>query len=159
MGTTLVYINEEPTSGFWMRDSLLELWLRFAALHIDDPTEPGLANTIRDQWLLASRGFFNGHVPHGLEEFGNMPEGRKIIEQAIRALDRHLSPLDGVLNGRVLSLMGCGGDWRDVEVWRLKEINRAMLDLLAGEIEYDPSSTGFMPGCRDEPCNESDWPV
>lgn len=38
MGSTLVYIGER---GFWMRDGILELWLRFLALHIEDPVESG----------------------------------------------------------------------------------------------------------------------
>ncbi len=158
MGTTFVNISEDPAFGFWMRDSVLELWLRLVALHIEDPAEPGLANTIRDQWLLASRGFFNGHVPHGLEEFGNMPEGRRIAEQAIATFDRYLATLDETLDARFVALIGCGAWERDVEVWRLKEINRAMLDLLEGKIRLDPSSTVFMPGCRAEPCSEKDWP-
>lgn len=151
MGTTLVCINEEPLSGFWMRDPLLELWLRLATLHIDDPTEPGLANTIRDQWHLASRGFFNGCVPHGLEEFGNMAEGRRILGQAIGTLGRRLAPLDGALDARFLAILGCGNWQRDVEVWRLKEVNRAMLDLLKGEIRFDPSSTSSCPAVEMNP--------
>ena len=35
MGTTFIRLGEH---GFWVRDSLLELWLRLAALHIKDPT-------------------------------------------------------------------------------------------------------------------------
>ena len=61
MGSTFVSVGE---CGFWLRDSLLELWLRLASLHIEDPQESGgVAAKIRDQWLLASRGCFNGCVP------------------------------------------------------------------------------------------------
>ena len=47
MGTSFVSISGH---GFWIQDSLLELWLRLLALHIEDPVESGgLATTIRDQ--------------------------------------------------------------------------------------------------------------
>jgi hypothetical protein len=36
MGTSFVEIGEK---GFWMQDSILELWLRLLALHIADPDE------------------------------------------------------------------------------------------------------------------------
>jgi hypothetical protein len=38
VGTTFVGIGGR---GFWLRDSLLELWLRFLALHVEDPVESG----------------------------------------------------------------------------------------------------------------------
>ncbi|MGI0119706.1 hypothetical protein [Zooshikella sp. RANM57] len=66
MGTTFVQVNEK---GFWLKDGLLELWLRFAALHIEDsPEENSDEHKIRDQWLIASRGYFSGAVPDGLNE-------------------------------------------------------------------------------------------
>lgn len=68
MGTTFVTLD--PSPGFWMSDSMLELWLRLLALHLPEPTdEEAEAATlpIRNQWLLASRGYFTGHVPHDLE--------------------------------------------------------------------------------------------
>ena len=84
MGTTFVGISDR---GFWIRDSVLELWLRFLALHIEDPGESGsLATSIRDQWLLASRGFFNGCVPEGLEEAVSTPEGEALVRAAIHSL-------------------------------------------------------------------------
>ena len=36
MGRTFVGIGE-PRRGYWIRDSVLELWLRFLALHVEDP--------------------------------------------------------------------------------------------------------------------------
>lgn len=77
MGTSFVGIGE-PRRGFWMSDGVLELWLRFLALHVEDPVESGSLETrIRDQWLLASRGFFGGCVPVGLEEAVSTPRGRQ----------------------------------------------------------------------------------
>jgi hypothetical protein len=43
-----------------MRDSILELWLRLLALHIEESREEEfIGRKIRDSWLLASRGYFN----------------------------------------------------------------------------------------------------
>lgn len=52
MGTSFVSINDK---GFWMQDSVLELWLRLLALHIKDPSkdEEVVVRRIRDNWLLA----------------------------------------------------------------------------------------------------------
>ena len=86
MGTTFVGLGD-PRRGFWMNDSLLELWLRFLALHVEDPVESGsLATRVRDQWLLASRGFCTGCVPEGLEEAVSTPEGDALVREAIHSL-------------------------------------------------------------------------
>ena len=59
MGTSYVEVEE---SGFWMRDSILELWLRLAALHIkEQPHESALeakTREIRNQWLFCVEGVF-----------------------------------------------------------------------------------------------------
>src|SRR5262245_52931841 len=133
VGTTFVGIGDR---GFWMRDSVLELWLRFLALHIEDPVESGsLATRIRDQWLLASRGFFSGCVPEGLEESVSTTEGEALIRAAIHSLLRALQAGPTHLNKDVLNLMGfTGGEFTaDVETWRLLEVGQAYLDLLDGK--------------------------
>src|SRR3954470_22521914 len=100
MGTTFVAL--EDRRGFWMRDSILELLLRFAALHVEDPPEPGsLASVIRDQWLLASRGWFSGCVPHDLGNAASTAEGRKIVEAAIESLLKALSSAPAVIQPEV----------------------------------------------------------
>lgn len=148
MGTTFVGIGDR---GFWMRDSMLELWLRLLALHVEDPVESGtVATKIRDQWLLASRGFFNGCVPDGLEEAVSTPEGEVLVRAAIHSLLEALRAAPGRLNKDVLNLMGfIGGTFTaDVETRRLVEVGHAYLDLLDGKITTGPGDTSFMPGCR-----------
>jgi hypothetical protein len=148
VGTTFVGIGDR---GFWMRDSVLELWLRFLALHIEDPVESGsLATRIRDQWLLASRGFFNGCVPEGLEEAVSTPEGEALVRAAIHSLLGALEAAPAQLNKGALNLMGfTGGEFTaDVETRRLVEVGQAYLDLLDGKITAGPSDTSFMPGSR-----------
>ena len=148
MGTTFVGIGDR---GFWMRDSILELWLRLLALHVEDPVESGsLPTRIRDQWLLASRGFFTGCVPDGLEEAVSTPEGEALVRAAIRSLLEALGAAPSHLNKDVLNLMGFtnGTFTADIETRRLVEVGQAYLDLLDGKITSGPSDTSFMPGCR-----------
>jgi hypothetical protein len=84
VGTSFVSISGR---GFWVQDSLLELWLRLLALHIEDPAETGAtAAAIRDQWLPASRGYFNGCVPDGLEEAISTPAGAALARAAVHSL-------------------------------------------------------------------------
>lgn len=87
MGTTFVSLSDKTSKnevGFWMRDAVLELWLRLLTLHIPEPTtEHETSYRIRNQWLLASRGYFGGHVPHDLHDAVSTPEGRKVVMDAI----------------------------------------------------------------------------
>ena len=59
-----------------MRDGMLELFLRLLALHLEDPVrqQPHVVRKIRDNWLLASRGYFGGCVPTNLEESVSKPK-------------------------------------------------------------------------------------
>jgi hypothetical protein len=152
VGTTFVALSE-PRRGFWMSDSLLELWLRFLALHVEDPIESGsLAARIRDQWLLASRGIFTGCVPEGLQEAVSTPEGEALVRAAVHSLLEALSAAPGRLNKDVLNLMGFTGGvfTADVETWRLVEVGHAYLALLDGKIAAGPSDSSFMPGCGEQ---------
>jgi hypothetical protein len=148
VGTTFVGIRDR---GFWMSDSVLELWLRFLALHVEDPVESGsLATRIRDQWLLASRGYFTGCVPEGLEEAVSTPEGEALVRAAIHSLLEALKAAPSHLSKDVLNLMGFGGGAFpiDIETWRLVDVGHAYLDLLDGKITAGPSNPSFMPGCQ-----------
>lgn len=146
MGTTFVGIGD---CGFWMRDSVLEIWLRFLALHVEDTVDSGsLASTIRDQWLIASRGHFNGCVPEGLEEAVSTAEGDAIVRKAIHSLMNALKVVPDHLDAGVLNLMGFSGAFEGkLETRRLIEVGRAYLDLLDGQIKAGPSDSSFMPGC------------
>lgn len=132
MGTT--FVSGRPGNGFWMNDSILELWLRFAALHITDSVEDhSLAHTIRNEWLLASRGYFNGCVPLSLDENVSTPEGKTVVLDAINLLLISLRQAPGLLDRRVLNLMGFNGGFAvDIESSRLIEVSEAMVDLING---------------------------
>lgn len=132
-----------------MRDSILELWLRLLALHVEEPVDEGfLARKIRDNWLLASRGYFGGHIPDGLEEAVSTPEGRAIVVTAIESLMKALAKGPEVLDYGTLNLLGFeGGEFiGDIEPERLIEVGNAFMALIAGRIRSDAGSTAFMPG-------------
>ncbi len=153
MGTTYVTIDDKH--GFWMRDGMLELWLRLLALHVADPTDddpwPG---RIRDQWLLASRGWFNGCVPHDLERLA-VGEGRSVVLAATLSLQTALEAPPDLLNKDVLNLLGIEGVQftQDIETWRLREVAQAFRDLIEDKILDAGHDCAFMPGCRDKPHN------
>jgi hypothetical protein len=152
VGTTFVALSD-PRRGFWVSDSVLELWLRFLALHVEDPVESGsLATRIRDNWLLASRGFFNGCVPDGLEEAVSKPEGEALVRAAIHSLLDALKAAPAQLNKDVLNLMGftSGEFTADIDTWRLVELGHAFRALLDGKITAGPSDASFMPGSRQQ---------
>ena len=147
MGTSFVSINDK---GFWMRDSMLTLWLRLLALHLEEPTKDGIIErNIRDKWLLASRGFFPGCIPDDLEDAVSTDEGRQVVIGAIKSLISTLAKGPKTLDPGTLNTLGISGAFfsADVEAWRLIEVGNAFLTLIAGEIQSDASSTEFMPGC------------
>jgi len=147
MGTTFVTADGER--GFWMRDGLLELFLRLLALHLEEPREPGAATVIRDAWLLASRGWFTGCVPHGLEDAVRTDEGRALVRGAIGSLRAALASAPPALDAAVLNLLGMEGRWEaPIETERLVEISQAFVDLLDGKIDQTARDTRFMPGSR-----------
>lgn len=148
MGTTFVGIGE---SGFWMSDSVLELWLRLLALHIEDPVESGtVATRIRDNWLLASRGYFIGCIPDGLEEAISTSEGATLVRNAIDSLMKALGKSPSMLNKDVLNLLGFVDRTfiADIETRKLLEVGQAFLDLIDGKVTADATDTSFMPGSR-----------
>jgi hypothetical protein len=147
MGSTFVSVGQH---GFWLRDSMLELWLRFAALHIEDPVESGaLATKIRDQWLLASRGYFTGCVPIALGDDIATDEGKQLVSNAIKSLHISLSSAPAKISGDTLNLLGIEGRFQgDIETWRLIEVSKAFLDLIDGKITTTANDVSPMPGYK-----------
>lgn len=154
MGTTYVTLTPGASGhelGFWMRDAMLELWLRLLALHLPEPEKNGKNSAtlaIRNQWLFASRIGCTGAVPHGLEEACATEDGRAVIREAIASLMAALGRSSAPLDSSTLNLM-CfdGGDftWTIERKW-LHEIGQAFLDLLDGKIKRTARSTEVMPG-------------
>jgi hypothetical protein len=151
MGTTFVSLSPESSAGevgFWMQDSVLELWLRLLALHLPEDPEPGpLAHRLRDQWLLASRGYFNGWVPHCLDEFASSEQGIRLIRQTIQSLMTRLNEASDSLDHDTLNLLGIEGLFTaEIATAKLEEVGKAFIDLLDGRITSTVESTAFMPG-------------
>ncbi len=145
MGTSFVRVGDR---GFWMHDDILELWLRFLSLHVEEPTVPGsVASAIRDQWLLASRGYFMGCVPDGLNDTVASPEGVALVRAAIGSLLAALASGPTHLDKGTLNLMGFEGEFTsDIETRRLVEVGHAFLGLIDGTVGSHPSDSSFMPG-------------
>lgn len=156
MGTTFVTISharDGTAPGFWMRDQVLELWLRLLALHVPEPNredERNLALPLRNKWLLASKGWVGGHVPHGMEDACSTPEGEAIVRAAIESLLVELNRTDTPVEGHTMSLLGIevGSCNVPVERWKLRDVGHAMLDLLDGELDCTAMSTEIMPGSK-----------
>ncbi|MBD5779856.1 hypothetical protein IEN85_10180 [Pelagicoccus sp. NFK12] len=152
MGTTFVSIDSE--NGFWMKDGILELWLRFLSLHLEDPSneeEERIINPIRNQWLLASRGYFSGCVPLSLKEDVSTEEGRRLVLEAIHSALDALKKAPKELNKDVLNLLGISGEFvRDFETSRLIEVGDSFIALIEGRIKTKVNDTSFMPGCKNE---------
>jgi hypothetical protein len=145
MGSSFVTID--GTTGFWMRDPTLELWLRLLALHVPTQTS-SVGCSIRDKWLLASEFSFIGCVPHGLEEAASTEHGRRIVRAAVESLLTQLRDAPAILDGGTLSLLGFDCGYGDIETALLTEVGQAFLDLLDGKIRCTAESTKFMPGFR-----------
>jgi len=155
MGTTFVTLSSEASQsdrGFWMHDSMLELWLRLLALHLPEPTDQGehsATRAVRDQWLLASRGYFMGCVPHGMEDTCLTSEGQAVVRFAIASLLGALQRSQVPLEPATLNLLGFEGEFsRPIERRWLLDVGHAFLDLLDGRITCDASCADVMPGTR-----------
>ena len=135
-----------------MQDGILELWLRLLALHLPEPTNGGeyrATRPIRDQWLLASRGYFGGCVPHGLEDACATEDGRGVVRVAIGSLLASLKRTSTPLNADTLNVLGTEGlSLAPVERRWLEDIGHAFLDLLDGKVTCDITSTDVMPGSK-----------
>lgn len=156
MGTTFVTLSSESSEGvgFWMHDSVLELWLRLLALHLPEPTSNGdhqATIEVRNAWLLASTGYFGGSVPHDLQRACATPEGCDVVRRAIASLLKALTG-SAPLEPGTLNLLEICGEWtQPIERSWLREIGLAFIDLLDGKITGTAASTEVMPGSKPYP--------
>jgi hypothetical protein len=155
MGSSFVRISDR---GFWIYDGLLEVWLRLLALHIEDPLEnQSVGATIRNQWLIGSRGYFVGCVPDGLEDAVSTEEGVALVRAAIESLVKALAVAPSQLNPEVFNLMGMSGTFMgQIETQRLIEVGQAFLDLMDGKITSGPGDDALMPGMPKSQTQPSD---
>lgn len=154
MGTTFVSLdgalNQPADVGFWMRDEILELWLRLLALHLPEPTDDkefATMSGIRSNWLLASRGYFTGAVPDRMGEICVTVNGRRLVLTAINSLMNSLDAVTTPLDGGTLNLLGNEqAKYESIERHRLKDVGQAFLDLIHGNFTGKVNSTEVMPG-------------
>lgn len=135
-----------------MADAMLELWLRLLALHLPEPVDDrqrSLTFEIRNQWLLASQGFFGGCVPHGMDDACSTEEGTALVRSAISSLLLSLQSSEAALDAPTLNLLGIDGQFtRDIPAQSMRDVAHAFLDLLDGNIRTDASTTDTMPGSK-----------
>jgi hypothetical protein len=147
MSTSFVSING---NGFWMNDSILELFLRLLSLHIEDPRdERSPARRLRDEWLFASLGYCTGFCPVDLEEHTNSPEGKAIVLAALESLLVALKNGPPALDKGVLNVLGTGGGLtQDFESTRLIDVGESFAALINGRVFGGPGGNFPMPGSR-----------
>jgi len=120
------------------------------SLHLPEPTNDGenrATLAIRNHWLLASKGWFIGCIPHFLDDDCATQDGREVIRFAIESLLLALGKDSSPLDPWTLNLLGIERIWTaPVERRWLQEIGVAFLDLLDGRIVCDVQSTEVMPG-------------
>lgn len=153
MATTFISKNQK---GFWVRDGILEIWLRLAALHLREPgkddKDAKLLYEIRNNWLFASRGKLPGGVPFDLEKQTNTEQGKAIVLKALMDLGAALRRAPEELDKDTINILGFEGGRvvGDIETWRLMEINESMISLVNGKQYADAADKSFMPGCALE---------
>jgi hypothetical protein len=134
-----------------MSDVILELWLRLLALHLPEPTDAGenvATPDVRNRWLLASRGYFNGFVPHDMELACSSVEGKAVVRAAVESFMQSLNQSGAPLDSGTLNLLGIEGRMFTTPIDRqvLRDVGYAFLDLLDGKICDAADSTNVMPG-------------
>jgi len=149
MSTSFVDFGGE--TGFWINDGILELWLRFLALHLEEP-DPGVSDhpvyAIRNRWMLASKIHFGGCSPLSLATDCADPVGKAAVIAAIHALMDELRRDPGDLDARTLNLLGLEGGHSvgGFPSANLLEVGDAFLRLIAGEITTTAGDPALMPG-------------
>ncbi|MGJ7609302.1 MULTISPECIES: hypothetical protein [unclassified Variovorax] len=104
-------------------------------------------HTIRNEWLLASRGFFGGAIPFHLADNIATSEGRKAVVNAIESLQTELKKSPMQLEPSVLNLLGISGSFRGkLESGQLAEVGESLLALINGRQFGSAADSAFMPG-------------
>jgi hypothetical protein len=146
MTTSFVNIRDK---GFWMQDSLLCLWMRLVALHIECGSNGADTLTrLRNEWMLQSGIAVPGVVVTDLNSVADDNAAKQAISAAIHMVLSTLPAFDEAIGPKTLNLLGVGRWNQSIETSRLVEIARAFLDLLQGRIETESNRTDFMPGSR-----------
>ena len=147
MGSSFVEVDEK---GFWMNDSLLCLWLRLLALHVQSNLDQSAPEMVaREEWLLQSECHAPGFVVADLDRVARDQNAKQKVVSAIGRLLSMLEKHARMLEPATINLLGLSIAWsHPIETSRLLEIGNAFLDLFAGKITTGADSTEFMPGSQ-----------
>ena len=152
--------TEFQGKGFWSRDGLLEAWLRVLSLHMDDDVhKPGWQHDLRDKWLLASAGYFNGCISASLDDF--LTEGDRvavILKAAERSIQR-LRTFGSYVPAAFLNAIGLSPFTEDLPIEWFERIAERFTALLRGELATDASTSPVLPATqRGQRWNEIELP-
>jgi hypothetical protein len=149
MGSSFTQFRDK---GFWSRDGLLEVWLRIMCLHMEgEAHSPGWQHNLRDTWLLASAGYFNGCVSASLDEFVTDDERVSVILRVSQRSIQSLRAFGAFVPAPFLNALSIDGteftaDW-PIE-WFERIADRFTL-LLRGELTTDASTSPTLPATRN----------
>jgi hypothetical protein len=137
--------------GFWSWDPLLEAWLRVLSLHLgDDVHKPGWQHDLRDQWLLASTGYFSGWVSPSLDEFLTTEERVVAILQASERCISSLRSFGAFVPATFLNaLVFANPSGADLPIEWFDLIAARFTALLRGELVTDASTSPVLPATRE----------
>ena len=136
--------------GFWCNDQLLEAWLRTLSLHLDnDVHQSGWLHDLRDKWLLASAGFFNGCVSASLDEFLTDSDRVAVVLKASERNIQNLRAFGSYVPVAHLNGLGLSGQFTaDFPIEWFELINERFTALLRGQLSTDASTSPTLPATR-----------
>jgi len=133
--------------GFWSRDSLIEVWLRFLSLHMVQAHDPGWQHELRDRWLLQSAGYFTGCVNASLDEFLTDQERIAAILDVSERTIRSLRLCGPKIPVEILNALGMDNGWfvTYMPIEYMELISGRFMSLLRGELATDRSTSPVLP--------------
>jgi len=133
--------------GFWSRDSLLEVWLRFLSLNMDKAHAPGWQHDLRDRWLVQSSGYFTGCVDASLDDFLVDQERIDVVLDTAERTIRSLRLCGPFIEVEYLNLLGMGNGWfvANLPIEHAELIADRFGALLRGELTTDRTTSPILP--------------
>jgi len=141
MATSFV---EFRTKGFWVSDSLLEVWLYFLAQAIDETHNPDTwLYQLQQHWFEQSRGICTGCVWVGLDDFATTDERAAIISALNERVVQRLDACGTTISKDTLNTIPSEGlVWLDdLATDELKRVGRFFIRLVRGELVTDAATS------------------
>jgi hypothetical protein len=128
------FVTTDHEHGFWVENSLHDLWWMLLALHIDTRLEwYAIESRIQHQWMYASKYNVTGCEYDELSTFLGEPGGFEVISAALERLSDAISRLPEDLTEQ-FALMGFGYEIGPSKRRVLVAMAAAFRDLLHNKI-------------------------